>query len=68
MHSIWFAGEILSMHVHNTSSWPGLFLSTTQEFLEKGEVLKQKFPRGGPSKKRVSIFFTKLQHRPGPLT
>jgi len=29
---------------------------------------KQKFPRGDPSKKRVSIFFTKLLHRPGPLS
>ena len=68
MQSIWFAGEILSTHVHNTFSRPGLFLSTRPEFLERGEVLKPKFPRGGPSKKRVSIFFTKLLHRPGPLT
>jgi hypothetical protein len=66
MQSIWFAGEILSMHVHNASSRPGLFLSTTQEFLEKGEVLKPKFPRGGPSKKRVSIFFTKFYTAPVP--
>jgi len=66
MQSIWFAGEILSTHVHNISSRPGLFLSARPEFLERGEVLKQKFPRGGPSKKRVSIFFTKLLHRPGP--
>jgi len=39
-----------------------------QEFLERGEIFKQKFPRGGPSKKLVSIFFNKLLHRPGPLT
>ena len=52
----------------NTSSRPGVFLSATQEFLERGEIFKQKFPRGGPSKPCVSIFITKLLHRPGPLT
>ena len=56
------------MHVHNTSSRPGLFLSARPEFLERGQVFNQKLSRGGPSKKRVSIFFTKLLHRPGPLT
>ena len=35
------------MHVNNTSSRPGLFLSTVQEILEMGQILKQKFPRGG---------------------
>jgi len=57
MQSIWFAGEIFSTHVHDTSSRPGLFLSARPEFLERGEVFKQKIPRGGPSKKRVSIFY-----------
>ena len=56
------------MHVHSTSFWPGLFLSARPKFLERGEVFKQKFPRGAPSNKRVSIFFTKLLHLPGPLT
>jgi len=68
MQSIWSAGDIFSTHVHNTPSWPGLFLSALPEFLESGEVLKQKFPGGGPSKKRVSIFSTKLLHHPDPFT
>jgi len=48
MQSVWFAGEIFSMHVHNTSSWPGLLLSVRQEFLERGEIFKQKFPEVAP--------------------
>ena len=68
MQSIWFAGEIFSTHVHNTSSQSGLLLFDRPEFLERVEIFKQKFPRDGPSKKRVSIFFTKLLHQPGPLT
>ena len=44
------------MHVHDTSSWPGLFLSAGPEFLERGEFFKQNFPRDRPSKKLVSIF------------
>jgi len=59
-------GRNIVDHVHNTSSRPGRFHSARPEFVERGEVFKQKFPRGGPSKKRVSIFFNKLLHRPGP--
>jgi len=61
-------GRIFSTHIHNIPSRPGLFLSTTVEFLERGEVFEQKFPGVGPSKKRVSMFFTRALHRPGPLT
>ena len=59
MQSIWFAEEIFSTHVHNTPSRPGLFLSARPEFLERGEGFN-KFAGDGPSKKRVSIFFTRL--------
>jgi len=61
-------GRIFSTHVHNTPSWPGLFLSDRPEFLERGEVFKQTFSGVGPSKQGVSMFFTRLLHRPGPLT
>ena len=56
MQLIYFAGETLSTHVHNTSSRPGLFISDRPEFLERGEVFKQKFPRGGPQKTCQHIF------------
>jgi len=68
IQSIWFVGIFYSMHVHNTPSRPGLFLSATAGFLERAKIFKQKFPGVGPSKKHVSMFFTRLQHRPGPLT
>jgi len=58
--SIWFAGEIFSMHVHNTSSRPSLFLSARPEFFERGEVFKQKIPRGGPSKKTCQRIFHQI--------
>ena len=57
---------MFSTHVHNTPSRPGLFLSDGPEFLERGEVFKQKFPRCSPSKKHFSAFFTKLLHRRSP--
>ena len=48
--SIWFAGEMFSTQVHNTSSRPGLFLLNGPEFLEMGEVLKKNFPEVAPQK------------------
>ena len=67
MQSIWYAGEILLTLVHNTSSRPGLIPSDRPEFLERGEVSKQNFPEAD-LKKTCQHIFTKLQHRPGPLT
>jgi len=63
MQSIWFAGEIFPRQVHNTPSWLGLFLSARPEFLERGEVFKQKFP-GGPLKKTRQHIFHQISTPP----
>jgi len=63
MQSIWYAGEILLTLVHNTSSRPGLIPSDRPEFLERGELSKQKFPGGGPQK-NVSAYFHQITTPP----
>jgi len=51
---------------HNTPSRSVLFLSAKPEFLQRGEVFKQKFPGVGPSQKTCEHTFHQITTPPRP--
>jgi len=52
--------------IYPLPTWPLHFRKSG--ISRKGRGFRTKISGGGPSKKRVSMFFTRLLHHPGPLT